>query len=109
MEITQLRRSLEDSRSDCERLQNLVDEQAQKISENELYIQELEDRERNSAQNVEELIAEIREAEAESGRWMEACELEVEAGKKEVAERDKVVNHFSSQSQHFTIMSTNPE
>ncbi|CAN1264699.1 Uncharacterized protein At3g49055 [Linum perenne] len=92
MEITQLRRSLEDSRSDCERLQNLVDEQAQKISENELYIQELEDRERNSAQNVEELIAEIREAEAESGRWMEACELEVEAGKKEVAERDKVIS-----------------
>ncbi|CAN1751735.1 Uncharacterized protein At3g49055 [Linum perenne] len=92
MEITQLRRSLEDSRSDCERLQNLVDEQAQKISENELYIQELEDMERNSAQNVEELIAEIREAEAESGRWMEACELEVEAGKKEVAERDKVIS-----------------
>ncbi|CAN0902784.1 Uncharacterized protein At3g49055 [Linum grandiflorum] len=91
LEITQLRRSLQDSRSDCERLQSLVDKQAQKISENALYIQELEDRERSSSQNVEELTAEIKEAKVAVGRWMEACELEVEAGKKEVAERDKVV------------------
>nr|AND01134.1 hypothetical protein [Linum usitatissimum] len=91
LEITQLRRSLEDSRSDCERLQSLVDKQAQKIAENALYIQQLEDRERALAQHVEELTEEIKEAEVEAGRWMEACELEVEAGKKEVAERDKVV------------------
>ena len=34
---------------------------------------------------------EIKETEAEVARWREACELEVEAGKKEVEERDKVV------------------
>ncbi|CAI0546606.1 unnamed protein product [Linum tenue] len=91
LEITELRRSLEDSRSDCEQLQSLAERQAQSIAETAVYIQELEDRCRVSAQNVEKLMAEIREAEAEAGRWMEACELEVEAGKKEVAERDKVI------------------
>ncbi|XVF53584.1 hypothetical protein PTKIN_Ptkin05aG0110000 [Pterospermum kingtungense] len=91
LEISQLRRSLEESRSDTERLQCLTGKQAQKLEENTLYIKELEDRERVLAQNVEELLIEIKETEAEVSRWREACELEVEAGKKEVEERDKVV------------------
>ncbi|XVF50844.1 hypothetical protein PTKIN_Ptkin04bG0136500 [Pterospermum kingtungense] len=52
LEISQLRRSLEESRSDTERLQSLTEKQAQKIEENTLYIKELEDRERVLAQNV---------------------------------------------------------
>lgn len=90
-EITQLRRSLEESRSDTERLQSLTEKQAQQITENTLYIKELEDRERALIQNVEELLTEIKETEAEVARWREACELEVEAGKNEIGERDKVV------------------
>ena len=34
---------------------------------------------------------EMKETEAEVARWREACELEVEAGKNEIGERDKVV------------------
>ena len=34
---------------------------------------------------------EIKAAEEEVARWKEACELEVEAGKKEIGERNKVV------------------
>ncbi|KAL6320642.1 hypothetical protein AAG906_008642 [Vitis piasezkii] len=89
-EITQLRRSLEESRSDTERLQSLTEKQAQKIAENTLYIKELEDREMVLAQNVEELLLEMKETEEEVARWREACELEVEAGKNVVDERDKV-------------------
>ncbi|XP_015888623.3 uncharacterized protein At3g49055 [Ziziphus jujuba] len=92
LEITQLRRSLEESRSDTERLQSLTEKQAQDIAENMLYIKELEDRERVLAQNVEELLMEVKEAEAEVARWREACELEVEAGKHEIEERNKVVS-----------------
>jgi hypothetical protein len=39
---------------------------------------------------------EIKETEAEVARWREACELEVEAGKNEIGERDKVVNQLFS-------------
>ncbi|XP_062110282.1 uncharacterized protein At3g49055-like [Humulus lupulus] len=46
LEITKLRRSLEESRSDTERLQSLTEKQAQIIEENKLYIKELEERER---------------------------------------------------------------
>ncbi|XP_057481061.1 uncharacterized protein At3g49055-like isoform X1 [Actinidia eriantha] len=91
LEITQLRRSLEESRSDTERLQSLTEKQAQNIAENELYIKELEDREMMLTQNVEELLMEIKETEEEVARWREACELEVTAGKNVVEERDKVV------------------
>ncbi|XP_041010108.1 uncharacterized protein At3g49055 [Juglans microcarpa x Juglans regia] len=91
-EITQLRRSLEESRSDTERLQSLTEKQAQQITENTLYIKELEDRERVLAQNVEELLVEIKEIDAEVARWREACELEVEAGKNEIIERNKVAD-----------------
>ncbi|KAE8077728.1 hypothetical protein FH972_016260 [Carpinus fangiana] len=51
-EITQLRRSFEESRSDTERLQSLTEKQSLKITEYTLYIKELEDRERVLAQNV---------------------------------------------------------
>ncbi|CAN6705746.1 unnamed protein product [Malus baccata var. baccata] len=91
LEITQLRRSLEESRSDAERLQSLTEKQAQEISENMQYIKELEDRERALTQNVEELVIETKEGEAEVARWREACELEVEAGKAEIGEREKVI------------------
>ncbi|XP_045799869.1 uncharacterized protein At3g49055 [Trifolium pratense] len=91
LEITQLRRSLEESRSDAERLQCLTEKQTKEIEENKLYIKELEDRERILAQNVEEFLIESKEAEAEVARWKEACELEVKAGKKDIEERDKMV------------------
>ncbi|KAJ8771480.1 hypothetical protein K2173_026657 [Erythroxylum novogranatense] len=91
LEIGQLRRSLEESRSDTERLQSLANKQAQEIADDRLYIKNLEDRERILAQNVEELLLEIKEMEVEVARWREACELEVKAGKKEIDERDKVV------------------
>ncbi|XP_059667101.1 uncharacterized protein At3g49055 [Cornus florida] len=90
LEITQLRRSLEDSRSDTERLQSLTEKQAQIIAENTSYIKEMEDREIIVAQNIEELLMEIKETEEEVARWREACELEVEAGKNVIEERDKV-------------------
>ncbi|THG07723.1 hypothetical protein TEA_029079 [Camellia sinensis var. sinensis] len=78
-------------RSDTERLQSLTEKQAQKIAENAMYIKELEDRETMLSQNVEELLMEIKETEEEVARWREACELEVEAGKNVVEERDKVM------------------
>ncbi|KAF9668373.1 hypothetical protein SADUNF_Sadunf15G0121900 [Salix dunnii] len=91
LENSQLRRSLEESRSDAERLQSLVQKQDKEIAENILYIKELEDRERIQDQNVEELLTEIKETEAEVARWREACELEVEAAKKAIEEREKLV------------------
>lgn len=46
-------------------------------------------------QKVEEFFIEIKETEAEVDRWREACELEVEAGQKELEEREKVVISIS--------------
>lgn len=43
---------------------------------------------------VEELFLEIKETEEEVARWREACELEVEAGKHVVEERDKLVKVY---------------
>ncbi|KAK2983529.1 hypothetical protein RJ640_023063 [Escallonia rubra] len=91
LEITQLRRSLEESRSDTERLQSLTEKQAQQLAENAMYIEGLEVRETMLAQNVEEFLVEIKETEEEVARWREACEMEVEAGHSVVEERDKVV------------------
>ncbi|XP_058076039.1 uncharacterized protein LOC131224738 [Magnolia sinica] len=91
LEITQLKRSLDESRSDGERLQSLTEKQAQKIEESTLYIKDLEERETILTQNVEELMMELAEAEEEIVRWREACELEVEAAKAAVEERDKEV------------------
>ncbi|PKI50732.1 hypothetical protein CRG98_028874 [Punica granatum] len=53
LEISQLRSSLDEARSDNERLQSLTTKQAQEITENALYIRELEERERLLAQNKE--------------------------------------------------------
>ncbi|KAH7538064.1 hypothetical protein FEM48_Zijuj03G0159500 [Ziziphus jujuba var. spinosa] len=91
LKITQLRRSLEESRSNNEHLQSLTEKHAQDIVENMLYIKELEDRERMLAQNVERLMVKIKEAEAEVARWREACELEIQSGKHEIEQRDTVV------------------
>lgn len=40
-------------------------------------------------------MIEIKETETEVARWREACELEVEAGKNEIGEREKLVNSYS--------------
>lgn len=40
---------------------------------------------------VEELMTDLTDAEEEVARWREACELEVEAGKAAMEERDKEV------------------
>ncbi|KAL3524290.1 hypothetical protein ACH5RR_017124 [Cinchona calisaya] len=92
LEITQLRRSLDESRSETERLQSLAEIQGHKIAENILYIKELEDRELMLTQNVEELHTEIKETQDEAARWREACELEVQAAKNVTEEHEKVVN-----------------
>ncbi|XP_057427591.1 uncharacterized protein At3g49055 isoform X3 [Lotus japonicus] len=99
LEITQLRRALEESRSDTERLQCLTEKQAKEIVENKHYIKELEDRERILTQNVEEFMMEIKEGEEEVARWKEACELEVKAGKNEIEERDKLVTALQQELQ----------
>ncbi|KAJ0963794.1 hypothetical protein J5N97_028916 [Dioscorea zingiberensis] len=91
LEITNLRRSLEASRLENEHLQTLTEKQAQKIAENILYIEHLEERENKLTHNVDELILEVTEAEEEVDRWRQACELEVEAGKTVIEERDREV------------------
>ncbi|KAK1283961.1 Uncharacterized protein QJS10_CPB21g00427 [Acorus calamus] len=88
-EINQLRFSLDEARSDSERLQRLSEKQAQQITENALYIVDLEERESLLTQHVEDLMSEIREAEEEVVRWREACEMEVEAGKSVIEERER--------------------
>lgn len=50
---------------------------------------------------IEDLLVDIKETETEVARWREACELEVEAGKNEVEERDKVVKTSSVLSKKF--------
>lgn len=50
---------------------------------------------------VEELLLEIKETEEEVARWREACELEVEAGKNVIEERDKVVKLHQSLTEFF--------
>ncbi|KAI3920200.1 hypothetical protein MKX01_017857 [Papaver californicum] len=89
LEIWQLKHFLDESRSETERLQSLTEKQAHKIAELTLYIKDLEERETILSQNVEQLVVEIHDAEEEISRWREACELEVEAGKNAIEERDK--------------------
>ncbi|XP_068646619.1 uncharacterized protein At3g49055-like [Aristolochia californica] len=91
LEISQLKQSLEDSGSENVRLQSLTEKQAHKIAENALYIRDLEEREIQLTQNVEELMTELTEAEEDVTRWKEACELEVEAGKTAIEGREKEV------------------
>ncbi|PHT87271.1 hypothetical protein T459_09377 [Capsicum annuum] len=92
VEITQLQKSLEESRSDMESLQHLSDKQSQKLAENMIYIKELEDKKMMLTQKVEELMNENKEAEEEISRWREACEMEVEAGKKAIKENKELAN-----------------
>ncbi|KAH0686815.1 hypothetical protein KY290_018000 [Solanum tuberosum] len=92
VEITQLQRSLEESRSDMESLQHLSDKQSQKLAENMIYIKELEDKKMMLTEKVEELMIENKESEEEISRWREACEMEVEAGKKAINEHKELVN-----------------
>lgn len=80
------------TRSDALCLQSIADKQAIKLADNALRIEKLENREMLLTQNVEALLAEIKETEEEIGRWREACELEVKAGNKIVEEHDKLVN-----------------
>ncbi|KAJ3693041.1 hypothetical protein LUZ60_012136 [Juncus effusus] len=88
-EIKDLRRALEESRSTNDELQALVEDQAQKLKENEMYTNDLEERERLMLSSVEELKKEVKIAGEEINRWREACELEVEAGKSAIKERNK--------------------
>ncbi|ESQ45636.1 hypothetical protein EUTSA_v10010995mg [Eutrema salsugineum] len=90
-EISQLKLSLEESRLEEARLKKITEEQAQKIAENMIKIDNLKNRERSLSQNVEELVSVIIEAESEVSRWRKACELEVEAGQREVQERDQLI------------------
>ncbi|KFK34195.1 hypothetical protein AALP_AA5G113800 [Arabis alpina] len=90
-EILQLKISLEESRLEEERFKKCTEKQAQKLEEDAVYIDKLQNRERFLTQNVEELVKVIREAESEVSRWREACELEVEAGQREVEERDQLI------------------
>ncbi|CAI9092249.1 OLC1v1027441C1 [Oldenlandia corymbosa var. corymbosa] len=92
LEVTQLRRSLDESRSEIERLKSLRELQTHKIEESTLYIKELEERVRMLTHKVEELQIEIRGAEKEVVRWRNACELEVQAGKNVSEEHEKVIN-----------------
>ncbi|CAI9775029.1 unnamed protein product [Fraxinus pennsylvanica] len=61
LEITQLRTSLEESRSDALCLQSIADKQAKKLAEDALRIEKLENREMLLTENVEALLAEIKE------------------------------------------------
>uniref|UniRef100_A0A0E0LXZ2 Uncharacterized protein n=1 Tax=Oryza punctata TaxID=4537 RepID=A0A0E0LXZ2_ORYPU len=90
-EINDLRQALHKSRSDCDRLQLLAAEQAQKIVKYELHIKDLEERETILLHSVEELTADLKEVEQEAGRWREACELEVEAGKVAIKQLEQEV------------------
>ncbi|KAL5220024.1 hypothetical protein ABZP36_024737 [Zizania latifolia] len=85
-EINDLRQALHKSRSDCDRLQLLAAEQAQKIIKHESHIKDLGEREIFLFNSVEELTVGIKEVEQEAARWKEACELEVEAGKVAIKE-----------------------
>ncbi|TVU04520.1 hypothetical protein EJB05_01664, partial [Eragrostis curvula] len=80
-EISDLRQTLDESRSDCDHFQLLATERAQKMVKYESHIKDLEERERILVHSVEELTLRMKAVEQDADRWREACELEVEAGK----------------------------
>lgn len=43
---------------------------------------------------IEELISELTETEEDAARWREACEMEVEAAKSAMEERDIMVLYY---------------
>ncbi|XP_037462013.1 uncharacterized protein At3g49055-like [Triticum dicoccoides] len=90
-EINDLRQALDESRSDCDHLQLLAAQQAQKIIKHESHIQDLREREILLLQSVEELNVRVKEVEQEAARWKEACALEVEAGKAAIKELNQEV------------------
>ncbi|KAM3207385.1 hypothetical protein ACQJBY_062551 [Aegilops geniculata] len=90
-EINDLRQALDESRSDCDHLQLLADQQAQKIIKHESHIQDLREREILLLQSVEELNVGLKEVEQEAAQWKEACALEVEAGKAAIKELNQEV------------------
>uniref|UniRef100_A0A0D9XAW4 Uncharacterized protein n=1 Tax=Leersia perrieri TaxID=77586 RepID=A0A0D9XAW4_9ORYZ len=90
-EINDLRQALHKSRSDCDHLQLLAAEQAQKIVKHELHIKDLGERQIFLVHSVEELTEGLKEVEQEAARWREACELEVEAGKVAIKELNQEV------------------
>ncbi|KAM3335004.1 hypothetical protein ACQJBY_029428 [Aegilops geniculata] len=90
-EINDLRQALDESRSDCDHLQLLAAQQAQKIIKYESHIQDLREREILLLQSVEELNVRVKEVEQEAARWKEACALEVEAGKAAIKELNQEV------------------
>ncbi|CAA7390882.1 unnamed protein product [Spirodela intermedia] len=79
-EVTELRCSLGEQRSENEHLQSLTDKQVKELADRDLHIKILEERENMLARNVEELSLELRGSEDELARWREACKLEVEYG-----------------------------
>ncbi|XP_073066057.1 uncharacterized protein At3g49055 isoform X2 [Primulina eburnea] len=95
-EIAELRSSLQESRLETENLLSMTFKQDEKLAERTRKIKELEDTEAKLMQNVEALLLEIKETEEEATRWREACELEAEAGKNAVMERDKL--HFETRT-----------
>ncbi|KAL5727438.1 hypothetical protein ACHQM5_000634 [Ranunculus cassubicifolius] len=97
LEISQLKESLEESRSDNERLQCLTEKQSKQIRESMLYIYDLEERESRLTLNIEKLTVEITEAQEEIERWMEACELEVEASRHAIEEHERKVMVLSEE------------
>ncbi|XP_075493778.1 uncharacterized protein At3g49055 isoform X2 [Primulina tabacum] len=95
-EIAELRSSLQESRLETEHLLSMTFKQDEKLAERTRKIRELEDTEEKLMQNVEALLLEIKETEEDATRWREACELEAEAGKNAVMERDKL--HFETRT-----------
>ncbi|CAA6655579.1 unnamed protein product [Spirodela intermedia] len=79
-EVTELRCSLGEQRSENEHLQSLTDKQVKELADRDLHIKILEERENMLARNVEELSLELKGSEDELARWREACKLEVEYG-----------------------------
>uniref|UniRef100_A0A1D1YKV2 Uncharacterized protein At3g49055 n=1 Tax=Anthurium amnicola TaxID=1678845 RepID=A0A1D1YKV2_9ARAE len=90
-EVTELRCSLEEYRSENDHLQGLAFKQSQEITDSALYVKVLEERENALTQNVEQLSLELKGAEEEVIRWKEACELEVEAGKSAIEKCEREI------------------
>ncbi|KZV28300.1 hypothetical protein F511_25275 [Dorcoceras hygrometricum] len=92
LEIAELRISLQESRLEAEKIRSITSEQYEILARERRKIKELEDTEARLIQNVEELLVEIKETKEDATRWREACELEAEAGKNAVMERDKLIS-----------------
>ncbi|XP_073128302.1 uncharacterized protein At3g49055 [Henckelia pumila] len=91
-EIADLRSSLQESRLETEQVRRITFNQHEKLAGKRRKIEELEETEAKLIQNVEALLVEIKETEEDARRWRDACELEAEAGKNAVMERDKLIS-----------------